>query len=170
MNRRIVLLVWLLAFLTATCAHTRSEDHWDEYQRRTLKSIIESQGDLKGLDKIKGVDRKKNAMYFPGTFPSQAELVYLDGFRPMSPKHVSLLAAWRTSVGGYAPPADAFTTEAQFREGSEEYWISVQQPLLDGFRKDVRRGDVIEAYVVLIGAIRVGRRWEWLFAMNRFDS
>jgi hypothetical protein len=79
-------------------------------------------------------------------------------------KKMLLLEEWRMMWKGRpleAPP-DTFETEAQFKEGTEEYWNAVQQPLLDNNPSELRKGEVMNGYVVVIGAFRVGRRWEWL--------
>ena len=46
----------------------------------------------------------------------------------------------------------------------------MQKPLLDALPKELSRGQALDAYVMWIGAIKVGKRWEWLFAMNEFEA
>jgi hypothetical protein len=173
MRRRLFSLICIFAFSTATSPCSQSQDQWDRYQPRTLKSIVDKHN-LKELDSLKGVDPKKNAIFLTADeFPSQTKLVSTGEFRPLPAKKMVLLKEWRMMWKDrplQAPPPDTYKTEVQFKEGTEEFWIAVQQPLLDNNPSELRKGEAINGYVVVIGAVRVGRRWEWLFAMNRFDS
>jgi hypothetical protein len=38
--------------------------------------------------------------------------------------------------------------------------MAVQQPLLDALPKEVKKGQAVNAYVIWIGAINVGSRWD----------
>ena len=40
--------------------------------------------------------------------------------------------------------------------------------LLDPLSKELKEGDVVNAYVIWIGAIRAKPNWEWWFALNEF--
>ena len=101
-------------------------------------------------------------------FASQVKLIYLGKERPVSGATSVLLDTWRKSFKDDAPPQDEFTTEFLFKEGSVEHWLMVQKALVDPLRKELRKGDVANAYVIWIGAVRVKTNWEWLFGMNEF--
>ena len=75
-----------------------------------------------------------------------------------------LLGYWRKMFKEEPPPADVF------REGDKEHWIAIQKPSVDDLEKDVHSGQTIKGYVIWIGAIKPGKQWEWLFAMNGFDG
>lgn len=170
MRTRLKFLFAILAFSIATYPRSHSEDHWESYQPRTLKSIVDAHN-LSELEQVKGVPTKKNAMYISAdSLPSRTPLIYLGQFRPLPAKSAVLLTAWRKTLGGQAPPPDVFSTEIHFKEGADEYWIAVQQPLVPDVRKELKTGQEIDGYIIVIGAIKMGRSWEWLFAMNRFDS
>jgi hypothetical protein len=104
------------------------------------------------------------------SFPSQIRLVYLEKSRPLPANKKILLDAWRKMLGDNAPTSGVFATEVLFREGTQTHWIAVQKPLLDSLHKEVKNGQTVNAYVIWIGAIRVTRPWEWLFAMNEFEA
>jgi len=57
-----------------------------------------------------------------------------------------------------------------FREGDKEFWIAVQKPLVDPLPKEVGVGKQFTAYVIWMGAIKSEDHWEWVFAMNEFDT
>lgn len=164
MFRRVVLFVCVSAVLPTTCAWAQGEDHWENYQLRTLQSIVEMH-----RDDIENLNSKKKAVLLTGdSFQSQVELVYLGESRPLPARKGVLLGFWRKMLKEEAPPPDVFSTEFLFREGNEERWIAVQTPLVDVLPKEVRKGQSVNAYVIWIGAIKDGKHWEWMFAMNGF--
>ena len=166
MSVRSLLMVGMCGLLTALSARSQTVDRWEEYECRTLQSIIDMH-----QDDIRSLNDKKKASFLTGdNFRSQVELVYLGKSRAVNGPEKVLLDSWRKMFKEDAPPRDAFTTEALFREGDREHWIAVQQPLVDVLGKEVESGQTIKAYVIWIGAIKPRKQWKWLFAMNRFDG
>jgi hypothetical protein len=159
-------MICIFALLAGASAWNQSEDHLEGYKCRTLQSIIDMhRGDIRSLNS------KKKAMLLTGdSFPSQVALIYLGQSRAIpAPKDV-LVDYWRKMFKEDAPPPDAFTTEALFKEGDKEHWIAIQKSLVDVLAKEVKKGQTLKAYVIWVGAIKAGKQWEWLFAMNGFDG
>jgi hypothetical protein len=168
-------LILVPALATATSSWSQNdendkskEDHWEDYQPRTLQSIVDMHRQwIEDLDR----NSKKKAMLLTGNnFPSLVNLVYLAKSRSLPPNRKILLDAWRRSMSEKAPPPDVFLTEVLFREGTRERWIVVQQPLLDALSKEAKDGQTLTVYVIWVGAIRVSKQWDWLFAMNEFAA
>jgi hypothetical protein len=169
-------MVCVLALSTVTLSRSQDndadkegrEDHWEDYQPRTLQSIVDMHRQwIEDLDR----NSKKKGMLLTGdNFPSCARLVYLEKSRSMPPNRQILLDAWRRSTKEDAPPPDLFLTEVLFREGTHERWIAVQKPLLAALLKEAKNGQTVTAYVIWVGAIRVDKQWDWLFAMNEFEA
>jgi hypothetical protein len=158
-------LISALALRASTYTQSPSESHWDAYKPRTLQSII----DMHSED-IKHLNSEKKAVLLTGdSFQSQVKLVYSGKTRPLPAEHSVLLNFWTKMLKDQAPSVNEFATEVLFKEGAAERWIAVQKPLLDPLSKEVKNGQIVKSYVIWIGAIRVGERWEWLFAMNGFD-
>jgi hypothetical protein len=164
MKTRLIFLICIFAFALATCAWTRSTNQWEEYQPRTLQSIIDMHHDA--LE-----DSSENELFLSSdSFPSKVKLVYLAESRPLPANKRKLLIAWAKSYQQPKAP-EVFATEALFKEGANEHWIAVQKPLLDALPKEVRKGQEINAYVIFMGGIKkAGEQKEWLFAMNEFDA
>ena len=160
-------LIIVISFLIATNVWSQDkQNHWDQYEPRTLRSIIDTNQEF-----AKKLNSNKKAMLLTGdNFPSQVRLTYLVDSRALPTEQKVLLDAWRKASRDIAPPEDVFTTQVRFEEDSREYWILVQKPLLDALPKELSRGQALDAYVMWIGAIKVGKRWEWLFAMNEFEA
>jgi|ERR1700694_30115 len=158
-------LIIVISFLIATNVWSQDkQNHWDQYEPRTLRSIINTNQEF-----AQKLNSNKKAMLLTGdNFPSKVSLTYLVDSRPLPVEQKELLDSWRKASKDNAPPEDVFTTQVRFEEDSREYWILAQKPLLDALPKELSRGQTLDAYVMWIGAIKVGKRWEWLFAMNEF--
>jgi hypothetical protein len=164
--KKLLVSAIIFGFFSELVAYSQDENHWERYQCRTLREIVTIHRDS---DIFRDMQSKKKAMLLTGDdFASQMKLTYLGKERPVSGATVVLLATWRKSFKEYAPPPDEFTTEFLFKEGSEEHWLVVQNALIDGLRKELKKGDLVNAYVIWIGAIRANANWEWLFGLNEF--
>lgn len=160
----IIAAICLLGMTENVCSQD-AQNHWARYEPRTLQSIIDTNRDL-----AKKLDSDKKAMLLTGdNFPSQVKLTYLGDSRPLPAEQKELLDGWRKGFQKSVPD-DAFTTQVRFAEGSHEYWILVQKPLLDALPKEVPKGQSLKAYVMWVGAIKVENKLEWLFAINEFDA
>jgi hypothetical protein len=173
MKALVPAMVFVLALTTTTSSWSQGnennkaeDDHWEAYQPRSIQSIIDAH-QLADLDH----DYKTKATFLTAdSFPSHINLVFLEESRPLPATKKILMDAWRRMLGEKAPPAGLFVTEVLFREGTKTHWIAVQQPLLDSLHKEVKNGQTVNAYIIWIGAIRVSKTWEWLFAMNEFEA
>jgi hypothetical protein len=168
MRIRFILLTGVIAVALAMRASSQNENRWEDYKPRTLQSIITMH-----RANIAELNSEKSPLLLSGeSFPSQVKLIYLADSRPILAKKKFLLEDWKKMLRDQVPPntVELFPVEILFREGSHEHWIAVQTPLLEFLPKEVKRGQVINAYVVWMGAIKVDNHWEWLFAMNDFDA
>jgi hypothetical protein len=166
MPKRYSFVISSVVLFASVFTFGQNKDHWEDYEPRTLQSIIEMhRGNIVDLN-----SRKKAILLTGDSFPSKVELVYAGESRPVSKPDKMLLSFWRKMLGNNAPPEDAFPKEFLFGEGSEKYWIVAQKPLIDALPKELKVGNVLTAYIVWIGAIKVDEQWEWLFAMNEFES
>lgn len=143
------------------------QNSWDSYKPRTLQSIMEAHAhDIEKLE-----PGKKMLVISGDSVPSQVKLVYLGKSRAIAGKRKELLQGWQKSFKAIAPQdPDLFATEMLFREGKKEYWIAIQKPLVEPLPKEVKVGQTVTTYVIWMGAIGDDEGWEWLFAMNEFDT
>jgi hypothetical protein len=167
MNRlaRVVIAISVL-LAAANVWSQEKQDYWGRYEPRTLQSIIDTNQEF-----AKKLNSDKKAMLLTGdNFPSKVRLTYMVDSRPLPAEQKVLMDSYRKAMKDNAPAEDVFTTQIRFEEDSCEYWILVQKPLLDALPKELSKGQALDAYVMWIGAIKVGKRWEWLFAMNEFEA
>lgn len=166
MKTRIVLLLGAIVFGLSTQISSQDQDKWKRYEPRTLQSIKDSQMKL-----LKSFD--VDLYLSTEEFPSRVKLTYLEKSRPLPPKKKQLLEAWKRmwkEAKFPNDPVEQFQTEVLFQEGSEEYWIAVQKPLLKPLPEEAKPRQMINAYVIWLGAVKVEDHWEWLIAMNEFQA
>jgi hypothetical protein len=164
-----IFLTGVVALASATGVSSQNqEDRWQDYEPRTLQSII----DMHRADAARLNSHKLAMLLSAWNFPSQVKLVYLGDSRPISGKRKYLLEDWKKMMKDVMPSdsSDLYPTEILFKEGSHVHWIVIQKPLLDFLPKEAKRGQVINAYVVWMGAVKIDTHWEWLFGMNDFDA
>ncbi|MGE5109321.1 MAG: hypothetical protein ACM3JB_00595 [Acidobacteriaceae bacterium] len=160
--------VWCLligvCIVASLSAQTQQQDRWAKYQPRTLQSIIDEHESMIG--------KEDKLLLSAESFPSRVTLTYLGKSRPLTGKRKELLEAWKRMGKGVVRDdvVELFATEMLFREGNVERWIAIQKPLVAPLPKEVQVGEVFTGYIVWMGAIRDENHWEWLFAMNEFDS
>jgi hypothetical protein len=161
-----------LLFVLPACSFPQQESQssWNAYQPRTLQSIIDAhQAGLAEFDSTVS-DPGKAVFLTADSFPSRGNLVFLGKSRPLSEKRSLLVGYWQKMMGIKDDLPIAFGTEMEFKEGDREIWIAVQKPLLIGLIKEIQIGKPLTGYVMWMGAIKSADHWEWLFAMNEFDS
>src|SRR5215467_4491798 len=119
MRTRPIAILCMLVSAATSRAWNQSENSWEKYKPRTLKSIIDAhQPGLEQLDSSHG-----QVFVSTDSFPSQVKLVYLAKSRSLSASKKELLGGWAKTVGEHRPVLDVFGTESLFKEGVEEHWI-----------------------------------------------
>jgi len=63
-----------------------------------------------------------------------------------------------------------YEREFLFREGSDEYWIPVQEMMVPQFTAELSPDDSTEAFALWAGAYRSGVHWRWVFLLREFTS
>lgn len=160
--KRTILFFVLLALLPTSClSQQEDQSKWDKYQPRTIQSIIDAHTEyLADTDVLLSAE----------SFPSKVTLIFLGKTRPLQDNHAKLVAYWKKMLNINDDLVSVFGTEMLFKEGDKEIWIAVQKPLLDPLPKEVSIGKPFTAYIIWMGAIKDGDHYEWLFAMNEFDT
>jgi hypothetical protein len=168
MNNGLAVLLLTIFIAQPPPAPTFQQSSWEDYERRTLQSIIDMHREgLRELGK-----HKDPSLISAKSFPSQIKLGYTGKSRPLAGKRRELVDTWQKTLKGSVPPnlVELFGTEMLFKEGQKEHWILVQKPLVSFLAKEVKPGQIIDTYIIWMGAIKDGDEWEWLFAMNEFDT
>ena len=92
--------------------------------------------------------------------------VYAGGKRPLSAERRSFLDRWTRSVGARPGIAHLFVEELLFREGTREFWLPAQAPLVPRIEKELRPGDAADLRVLWAGAWR----GDCVFLLNEVEA
>lgn len=97
-------------------------------------------------------------------FPIRARVQYLREFRPLPEDSQRHIKAWAEAMGIPEAPS-AFRREVKLSESGTEYWLPVQQALVQKMTSELRPRETIEVFVIHIGHTS-GRP---IFLVNAFD-
>jgi hypothetical protein len=134
-------LVVLTSFIS-----TQDLDPWKKYQPRALDQIIKDYA-------AKVLDDPDIQMNFPDgstavlarhSFPSKVKVTYTGQSRSISPKRKELIKDWVTTIFGPERRDEhlkLYDTEFLFTETLIEYWIPVQNSLIQPLQEELKKGD-----------------------------
>jgi hypothetical protein len=141
------------------------QENWDTYKSRTLMEIIENhKSDL-------GNGGEQVSILLTGdSFPSRVSLRYTGKSRKVTRQRTEVISGWAKSQKVNAEIVALFERELLFIEGPVEYWIPVQKQLIPYFQREVKEGEVINLFVIWIGARKEMDNIEWVFLGNEFNK
>ena len=163
-------LVVLTSFISA-----QDLDPWNKYQPRTLDQIIKNHA-------AKVLDDPDIQMNFPDgstavltrdSFPSKVKVTYTGRSRSISPKRKELIKDWVTTIFGLERRDERlrlFDTEFLFTETLIEYWLPIQNPLIQPLQEELKKGDEVTLYVSWVGARKESGKVDWVFFVNEFEK
>lgn len=157
-------LVALLPILTGHAAARQEPDEapWTRYKTGTLIGVVRAHSVLAEKDG-EGVDL--------GSDPVRALVIYTGRSRPTSTAKQRFIAFYMESIGR-PEAAQSFLTEMLFVEDGVNFWLPVQDVLLQYFRKELRRGDSITLFADWIGTTYPahGKKGLHVFLINEFSK
>jgi hypothetical protein len=170
----LALSLLALALLTSFIS-AQGQDPWEKYQPRTLDQIIKNHA-------AKVLDNPDIEMSFPDgstavltrdSFPSRVKVTYTGRSRSISPKRKELIKDWVTTIFGLERRDEflkLFDTEFLFTESLVEYWLPIQNPLIQHLEKELKKGDKVTLYVSWVGARKESGKVDWVFFVNEFEK
>lgn len=170
MKRAAAIFCLLCAVSPLGIASQQATSPWDDYIPRTLQSIIEAHRDVLSQPTRAGSNPDKQVALSADSFPSKVNLIFTGQSRPLSDAHAKLLENWSKMLRINDDLTAAFGTEMLFKEGAQEFWMPVQGSLVNDMSTEVKAGRSFTAYVVWVGAVKANNQWDWVFALNAYDS
>lgn len=135
-----------------------------DYQPRTLKQAAAQPSDADSLG------NKEETMLVQGDIqPSRARAVFAGTSRPLSESKKEVLRQWAVRFAGvpegYTEP---YEREMLFTENGTRYWLAVRKESLPQLRRELKRGDAVELYLIRLGAAKTDEGWEPLLLVESF--
>lgn len=163
-------LIVLASFISA-----QDQDPWEKYQPRTLDQILKNHAAkvLDDPDILMNFPDGSTAVLARDSFTSRVKVTYTGQSRSISPRRKELIRDWLTTT--YGPKVrDEYVklldTEFLFTETLIEYWLPVQNPLIQALQEELKKGDEVTLYVAWIGARKESGKVDWVFVVNSFTN
>lgn len=139
------------------------------YDTRTLSELVE----LNAAQTQKLRDEKsRQVMISASPFYSAIRLEYGGQSRAVPKERIGLFKLWAESMSiktdRGVDPLEMIEKEYLFRECGTEYWIPVQKPAARDLPKDLKAGDKITLYLMMVGGNESKGKWDWMFFTNSF--
>ena len=138
-----------------------AQEDWDKYKPRTLDEIINQHS--------KDAPSAKGFLFTGDLFPSRVKVLYTAQQRPLNKERKHFISQFFKSVNRLEL-AELFTSEFLFKEGSVQYWLPVQEQLIEHFKRELKNGDKTVLFVNWIGAYNSNGKVDWIFIVNEFEA
>lgn len=135
------------------------------YDTRTISELVELNMEESKTLKANGT---KQIMISAKPFYSAIRLEYAGQSRSLTKEKLGLFKIWQESLGVDPRLNDMLDKEFLFKECGKEYWIPVQKPAAQDFPTDLKNGDRITLYLMMVGGIEDKGNWDFIFFTNSF--
>ena len=176
MKIRLCLLVLLLTSVAATILgqgpHPKKPWTPADYTPRTLKELTTLQPAPIEKDEnyIKSSkDPMLRLIVHGDLLPSRVKVIYEGTTRPLHEDRKSIIKRWANQFAGapefYTTP---YQTEALFTENGENYWLAVRSESLPKLERELKKGELVELYLIKMGNIRIDDKLEPVLLVENY--
>jgi hypothetical protein len=138
----------------------------EDYEPRTLKEVVKNSasGESRG-------DKKDSLKIYGDISPSRVSVTYTGSSRPLPQVKRDVLLQWARLYAGFPEGFTApYETEMLFVEKGVKYWLAVRKEALPHLRKEMKKGDPVELFLIRLGAARSSHRWESMILVESFQK
>ena len=174
MRTRLCLFVLLLTSLGATIFAYQGDKKprtLADYRQRTLRELSDLQPDYIARDPTYRTGKDLRLVVHGDVLPSRVKVVYDGATRRLVEEKKYVILAWANRFAGapefYTAPYD---TETLFSEEGENYWLPVRKEFLPRFEQELKKGEVVELFLIKLGNTRIGDKLEPVILVERFEK
>jgi hypothetical protein len=164
------IVILLIAFFALSCSGEKAEAPKGEIETPQAKTTADSDTSMRNpnfdYDRYKPITMKalmdtlavilqaeSTGIYIPGVdFSVKVDMVFGGMQRDMDPGKLTALNFAFKSVS-FQRAVNLYQHEVLFKDGSDEYWIPVQENILPVMGKELVKGDKVSLYIVWFGAV-----------------
>jgi hypothetical protein len=175
MKTRICLLVLLLGSLGATSPTYGQGEKKPrtvaDYSPRTLRELSALQPDKIATDPTYKDSKDIRIVVHGDLLPSRVKVLYDGSTRPLIENKRNVIKAWANKFAGAPEFYTAnYQTEALFSEDGDNYWLVVRKQLLPSFEQELKKGEVVELFLIKLGNTRIGEKLEPVLLVEKFGK
>ena len=157
MKTKLLLVIVLFVFFGSASSYQSAKRPRtvDDYIPRTLKELERSQSDSR-----RDMESGGKFVVQGDILPSKVRVTYRGSARSLPQGKKDLIAVWAQRFAGmpefYTVP---YEQEVLFAEEGDEHWLAVKKSLLPSLAQ-VTKGHAVDLYLIQLGQIRIGDKWE----------
>lgn len=154
---------------------TQAQSSWERYKPGTLAAAIRD-GDSTIRNAVtekraSGIIDDRPSQHFMGDYYSiRANVTFRGESRPIDSVRRGLIAEWGLTYMRDSSIASDFHREYLFQEGEQLLWLPVQDRVASFFPKELRPGQRLSIYAMLLGGYYDKGRITWAFIVNEFRA
>ncbi len=145
--------------LIAYPALAAAQAQFCRYNPGTLAQVLDSAGPM--ADTLGGVIALEQ-------YPTRAQVRFTGERRALTPLHGRILETYGRM--NHQPLENLYHSELRFDEHGRRYWLPVQDNMVQSIESEVKAGDSLMVFVVLIGGDVRPDTTDWVVAMTEFQS
>jgi hypothetical protein len=103
--------------------------------------------------------------------PSRVRATYTGLSRPLPQIKKEVIRQWaRLYAGSTESYTEPYETEMLFTEDRAKYWLAVRKKSLPQVRQKLKRGELVDLYLIRVGAARTAAGWEPMLLIESFQK
>lgn len=168
-----------VALAVSVCAqNSGAQSTWDRYRPGSLTLVIhDADSAIRAALNDTTISRsvqegaKHGSDHFLGDdFPTLATVTYTGQSRPIDQTRRELIDKWGRSFRRDSTLVNDFHREYLFKERDTLLWLPVQDAVASFFPKELRPGQLVSLYVMLLGGSYKEGAITWAFIVNEFRA
>lgn len=136
----------------------------DDYKPRTFKEVS-----MQGAGGESLGNKAETMTVYGDILPSRVRATYAGSVRSLPHIKKEVLRQWaRLYAGfpeGYTKP---YEKEMLFTENGNKYWLAVKKEALPHFKRELKRGEAVDLYLIRVGTARTSDEWELMLLIESF--
>jgi len=152
----------IVAVLLSTVNIFSQKFPYEEYDPRTLSDLVQQSAE--GINEYK----EKQMMIDAKPFYSAVRVTYVGTSRPLTADKKMLYQMWQGSLTIDPKILALVENEYLVKECDKEYWVTVQKQVAGYFPKELKTGDRITLYLMVVGGVKTTDKWDFIFLVNEF--
>ena len=139
---------------------------YQDFKPRTLREIAALEKDVE-----EAKYDKPQIVFHGDLLLSVVRVVYTGESRQINKTKSEMLANWsKMYTGEKEDYAQLYQTDLLFTEDGKEYWLPVQKQVIPYFAKELKKGDVVDLYLVRAGGLHLKDSWDWMLLVEEFNK
>ncbi len=162
-NFNLIAILSLLLF--ASNGAVSQSFPYDKYDPRTLEELVAQSSASMMAGSV-----RPQMMLDAKPFYAAIRVKSMSTARPVSEKKKNLFKMWQESMGADPKMLTLLENEYLFQECGKDYWVAVQKQVASYFPKELKAGDTITLYLMVIGGLKPSDKepFDPAFLVNEF--